>query len=386
MLRKYSSVKNDIKNILVFIVMMAILISRPSISVAAGGSLSVEVYKERLMHALDRVSRRTPDKARRHIEFGANLFIAHEVWIESVPQEALIKAVDAFKEAGVDRVDINPGLFPWIDNNQTTIAKYDAVIERIRKQNLKLNLNPQYSPTKHPMNSFSEWHAHAVTLYAELAKRYQPDTFVVIHEPSTMSSRLKKKVGISEWVSFVRQTAKIVRENSPKTRIGVGCLASEKEYFYAFLQLPEIEVFTLDIYSIRDLKIYNEMIRAAQAKGKSIYIEETWRPPYFQLGPNMTLDAISLQNVGNQKFEAIDSQWLRTMTAYAQANHLEAITPIWMFTFFKYVENDGDLDHPVYNRAVVDAILKDERTSTFFTLQKLIQNNQYLLRLPSTDP
>ena len=360
--------------------LMALLAARYTTGAHAQRDLSPDAYKKLLGEALDDVSRRTPVKARQRIEFGLNPFIAHEAWIRGTPQEALVKAVDAFKEAGVDRVDINPGLSPWLDSDQATIAKYDAAVARIKKHGLKLVLNPQYSPIKHKVGSFAEWQERAITLYAELARRYQPDIFVVAHEPSTMASRIGKKVGVSDWVAFVRQATKVVKGKSPKTHIGAGGLASERNYFNAFLGLPEVEVLTLDIYSILELRIYNQMIRAAQDKGKPVYIEETWRPPYYHPQPGMTAEVVSLKNVGNQEFEALDSQWLHTMTAYAQANHLEAITPVWMFALFKYVDGSGDLDDPAYNRAVVEAIMWGERTATFRTLQELVRENQRLRR------
>lgn len=346
----------------------------------AGKGLSRDNYKKRLGNALDEVSKRTPEESRRRIELGINLFIAHEAWIEGIPWDVLIKAVDAFKEAGVDRVDINPGQFPWLYREQSTMAKYDAAIEHIRRSGLKLMLNPQYSTVKHKVNSFAEWRERAVFLYAELARRYRPDTFVVLHEPSTMAYRMGEKVKVSEWINFIRETSKMVKENSPNTRIGAGGLASERKYFVAFLRLPEIEVLTLDIYGIRELKVYNRMIRAAMAAGKPVYIEETWRPPYFNPQPGLTSDAVSLKNIGNMEFQELDGRWLRVMTAYAQANRLEAITPVWMFTLFSYVDGSGDLNDPTYNRSVVEAILRDERTATFRTLQEIVLENKRLAR------
>lgn len=342
--------------------------------------LSPDVYKKLLGQALDEVSKRTPVEARRRIEFGLNLFIAHEAWIGGMSQEALIGTVDAFKEAGVDRVELNPGQFPWLDRDQVTIAKYDAAVARIRQHGLKLTLNPQYSTVKHKVDSFAEWRKRALILYAELARRYRPDTFVVVHEPSTMASRMGETVKVRDWVDFVRETAKVVKQHSPNTRIGAGGLASEREYFDAFVRLPEVEVLTLDIYGVRELKVYNRMIRAAQAARKPVYIEETWRPPYFQPQPGITPDKASLNNIGNQEFQALDSRWMRVMTAYAQANKLEAITPVWMFALFSYVNDSGDLDSPAYNRAVVEAILHGERTTTFHTLKELVRENQHLPR------
>ena len=146
------------------------------------------------------------------------------------------------------------------------------------------------------------------------------------------------------------------------------------------MRLPEVEVLTLDIYGIKDLKTCNQMIRAAKAAGKPVYIEETWRPPYFKPKPGMTPDAVSLKKIGNREFQELDSRWLRVMTAYAQANRLEAITPVWMFTLFSYVDGSGDLDDPTYNRSVVQAIMRGERTTTFRTLQQVIRENKHLRR------
>jgi hypothetical protein len=343
-------------------------------------SLRLDDYKELLGRALDEVSRRIPEQTHRRIEFGLNLFIAHEGWIEGMAQRVLVKAVDAFKEAGVDRVDINPGQYPWLDRHQDTIAKYDATIERIKQHKMKLILNPQYSSVKHKVNSYDEWRKRALIIYAELARRYQPHTLVVVHEPSTMAARMNQKVTVSDWVGFVRETAKAVKVNSPDTRIGAGGLASEREYFDAFVHLPEIEVLTLDIYGIRELKVYNRMIRAAQAAGKPVYIEETWRPPYVPPRAGMSPDTASLKNVGNREFQELDSRWLRVMTAYAQANRLEAITPVWMFALFSYIGGSGNLDDPTYNRAVAEAIMGGARTTTFRTLQELVRENSSLPR------
>jgi hypothetical protein len=195
-----------------------------------------------------------------------------------------------------------------------------------------------------------------------------------------MASRMGVKVKVSDWVGFAREAAKVVKDNSPGTRIGAGGLASERKYFDAFVRLPEVEVLTLDIYSVRELKVYNRMIRAAQAARKPVYIEETWRPPYFQPKPGMTPETASLKNVGNRDLQTLDSRWLRVMTAYAQVNGLEAITPIWMFVLFTYVRGNGDLDDTAYNRAVVEAIMHGERTTTFVTLQELVRENQHLRR------
>ena len=43
-----------------------------------------------------------------------------------------------------------------------------------------------------------------------------------------------------------------------------------RQYFEAFARMPEADALTLDIYGIKDLRTYIEMIRFARAKGKPV--------------------------------------------------------------------------------------------------------------------
>lgn len=355
-------------------------------SLLAGGAwaarekktLNALEYQRRLGAALDEVAARIPQAARRRIEFSVNLFLAHEVWVAAVPTEILQKSVDALKELGVDRVDMNLGLFPWLEQERSVMARYDATVDRIRSHGLKLILNPQYSAAKHKMASFDEWQGRAIKLYGELARRYRPHTFVVSHEPTTMSKRLGSRARARDWVNFTAEAAREVKRNSPETRIGAGGLSDEREYFDAFAAMPETEVLTVDIYGVNDLRVYNRMTQTAHAARKPIYIEETWRPPFYAPSAGMTLESVSMQNIGNREFEALDGRWLQVMTAYAQALRHEAITPFWMPALFSYVDGPGDMTDPAYNRAVIEAIARGERTETFRTMQTLIRENQKL--------
>lgn len=117
--------------------------------------LTPERYERLLNAALDRVMR-TAGEPRGPLIVATNLFLAHEAVVAAVPTDALTKAVDAFKEAGLGRVDINMGLFPWLDGDQATITKYDAVVDRIRRAGMQLAINPQYYPVKHRVSSIEE--------------------------------------------------------------------------------------------------------------------------------------------------------------------------------------------------------------------------------------
>ncbi len=336
-------------------------------------TISEAQYLESMNDALDDVLAQLRPKSKARVEFSANLFFAHEVMIEHVPLATLLKYVDALVEAGVHRIDINPGLFPWVDKDRETIAKYDALIAHIRKSGVKLVFNPQYSAVHHKIRGFEAWQAAVLPVYAELARRYQPDIFIVVHEPTTMAARMGVEVSPKDWKAFAQTATGVVKEHSPKTRCGAGGLFWEKNYFAAFLDLRALDVATLDIYNLRGLKTYNKMIKQARRHGKQVYIEETWRSPYFVHRPGMTLEAMSMTGVGKSTYTSLDIKWMETMTAYASAWNLEAVTPFWTPTFFKYVEAGGDAMDPEYLRQVMDAIDRGERTPTFHAFKELIQ-------------
>ncbi len=335
-------------------------------------TLTQDEFIARMDTALDDIYATASEQPQHPLQFGAWLFYAHEAVIEQVPLQTLLDYADALIETGVHRIDINPGLFPWTDGNQETIAKYDALIDHIRGAGVAIGLNPEYSPTYHPVASFRQWRAAALPVYAELARRYQPDVFVVVHEPTTMAARMGLLVGPRAWRDFARDAAWTVKRESPATRIGAGGLAWEKAYFDAFASLRIIDVMTLDIYTLDDLPTYNEMIRTARRAGKPVYIEETWRSTCYTPEPGMTLEEISAIGIGDPAFRDLDIKWLETLAAYAGAWGLESMTPSWTQTFFKYMDGAGGLD-PDYNREVAAAIGRGERTATFYAFQDLVR-------------
>jgi len=173
--------------------------------------LTRDQYMARMSQALDAVIKQASGEPQNPLAFGANLWFAHEAWIEGIPQDALDLYVDALREAGVHRIDMNVGLFPWLDQGtprgDQTIAKYDAIVQRIRSARVQLVLNPQYSPTYHALAGFEGWTQRALEVYEEVARRYQPEILIVVHEPTTMASRLGTRVSASEWADFARRAA-----------------------------------------------------------------------------------------------------------------------------------------------------------------------------------
>ena len=352
---------------------LVVVLAVASGNARAAGQISEEQYLAAMSQAMADIQKDLADKPKQPLEFSANLFYAHEAMIEHFPVQVLLKYADALIETGVQRVDINPGLYPWVSRNQASIEKYDALIAHLQRSGVKIAFNPQYSPHYHRVRSVREWQEKALPVYAELARRYQPDVFVVVHEPTTMAARMGSKSTPAEWREFARAAAQVVKRESPRTRIGAGGLYWEEAYFDALLTLDEIEVMTLDIYNLKGLPTYTAMIERARARGKPVYIEETWRSPYFRKRPGMSLEQISMTGVGNAAYTQLDIQWLDTIAAYASVVGLESITPFWTTTFFAYVDRGGDAVDPAYTRRVLNAIENGERTETFQAFRALVK-------------
>jgi hypothetical protein len=352
---------------------LSIFIVSSLITVLAGAQgLTKEQYRRAMEKALGEVGQRaTAAGGTSRVKVGANLFFAHEAFIEKMPTEVLLKAVDAFADAGIYRVDMNVGLWPWVDNDKSQIAKYDAAVDRVRSRGMQLALNPQYSPYKHKVANLKEYQEKVLPVLGDLAARYRPETMVVVHEPSTMNDRMRSKASPDEWRDFVRAAARLVKEKSPRTRVGAGALFQEAAYFNAFAGLPEVDVLTIDIYRIVGLKEAAEMARRAKEQGKVVYIEETWRPPYYSGRATGTLDQIASKSVGDRTFESLDIQWIQSMARFADALGMEAITPVWMQAFFKYEDGPGDALDPGYNKQVAEAIMRGERTKTYEAVRAL---------------
>jgi hypothetical protein len=153
-------------------------------------------------------------------------------------------------------------------------------------------------------------------------------------------------------------------------------LGTEMEFLRAFAVVPELDILTLDIYQLEHLPIFTEMTTIARQNGKRVYVEETWRPPFAVPGPGDTLDTLAVQGVGDQGFKVLDAKWLQAVTQYAGGLGLEAVTPFWTQTFFKYVpEGGGNALDPGYTLQVAEAIRNGERTETFFAFRSLIRRS-----------
>jgi uncharacterized protein (TIGR03437 family) len=311
------------------------------------------------------------------ILFGGNLVGAYGTRIANEDLSVVLDWVDGLKAAGVQRIEFNPSMATM--SHPGNVTKYDAIVRHIRELGLQLAINPEYEtgeddPT--PITNFAQFQAQALAEYQVLASRYQPDNFVIVHEPTTASARLGFTTTVSEWDNFILAAAPIVKAASPHTRVGAGCdynpqlntYQNEEMYFQNFVTLPVLDFMTMDIYSSAFDK-FSEWVQLAQSNGKGVYIEEVWTP--FDL-PNPLPpwngeppEDIAVIGPVDSDFAAMDANWLHGIALFASANHLESMTAFTTEAFFYYgTVATATPDNTTYKAADEQAIQQGQLSTT----------------------
>jgi len=311
------------------------------------------------------------------IVIGGNLVGAYGTKIANIDLSVVLDWVDGLKAAGVQRVEFNPSMATM--SHPGNVTKYDAIVRHIRELGLQLAINPEYEVGEvdpSPITTFAEFQMQALAEYQVLASRYQPDNFVIIHEPDTASARLGFATTITDWQNFILAAAPLIKAASPHTRVGAGCdynpalatYESEDSYFQSFVTMPVLDFMTMDIYSTAFDK-FAQWAQLAQANSKGVYIEEVWAPFDLPdpLGPwnGEPLADRALIGPVNSDFAAMDADWLQGMLLFASANHMEAITPFTTEAFFLYGPAGEDTpDNTVYQAADEQAIQQGQLSTT----------------------
>jgi uncharacterized protein (TIGR03437 family) len=313
------------------------------------------------------------------IIMGANLEYAHGLAIPTTDLASLLGYADGLKAAGAQRIEFNPGYLSLQD--PAVMAKYDALVQHIRQLGLMLAINVEYIQTQQPVTNFQQFQDAAVGGAAQIAARYQPDNFVIVHEPDTMAARMGIPTTVADWDAFIRAVAPLVRQSSPHTRLGAGCyygpstpqtatdVQQENAYFNDFATIPDLDFLTMDIYNDDTFSQYQQWAQLAQASGKGVYIEETWIPHYLANGIPSDWEAVGLDNIStvgptSADFASLFGPWIHAMALFASANGMESVTPFTTPAFFQYGTTGADApEENAYARQVVSAIANGQLTS-----------------------
>jgi uncharacterized protein (TIGR03437 family) len=294
---------------------------------------------------------------------GENMF-AYGSLVDHWTPQVETEYVDGLKAAGVQRVDFNPGV-TTIDD-PAAVANLDAMVHHTRQLGMMLAIHPEYLVGELSVNTFQDFTAAALVTYPQLAARYRPDNFVIVHEPTTQTARMGISGSVAEWDAFIRAVEPLIKAASPRTRVGAGdCTnCSETAYFPDFAAIPTctasnqaagcLDFLTMDLYNDSAADFAQDVAWAALAHstGKGVYMEETWAPHYLPAGINLGeyqgsptgLEGASLVGSCDQVFETLDQDWLSALAQFDIANGLESITPFTTQAFFLYVSAAAPLD------------------------------------------
>jgi uncharacterized protein (TIGR03437 family) len=313
--------------------------------------------------------------AKSPVIIGANLYLAHGAIVGGVSTQTLLDYVDGLKAAGAQRIDFNPGLTTL--NNSASEVKYDAVVQHIRELGLGLAINPEFNaPGDGIMTSFEQYQTMALAAYQQYAARYQPDRFVIVHEPTTMAGRMGLDTSVADWDGFVTALAAAIKSASPRTLVGAGDYFgarpnglgndTESAYYADFVANPALDFTTMDVYADDSASInqFVEWAQMAHANHKFVYIEETARPQFL---PNplpanwasQSNEQLAIYGSGYSAFAPLDAEWLQAMTVFASANELEAMTYFQTNTLFLYVTDStpGALDTKAVSTAYLTNLI-----------------------------
>ena len=233
------------------------------------------------------------------IVYGANIPYANGMVVGGATQDILLAYVDGLKAAGVQRVEFNPGLTSL--GNPTVESLYDAMVQHIHELGLELAINVEFSPGElGPKPAFQDFENAAMQSYPLLVARYQPDIFVIVHEPTTTTGNMQVPIS-QDWRSFILTMIPLLRVASPRTKLAVGAFqngvlpdlsAQEAAYFEDWasnipgcLGAPAdtgcLDFMTMDIYNDDTFPTYIQWASLAHANNKGVYIEELWAPHYL---------------------------------------------------------------------------------------------------------
>jgi uncharacterized protein (TIGR03437 family) len=335
-------------------------------------------YTTSFTSAVDSLIQQYPASPKSPVIIGANLYLANGDIVQGVDTQTLLDYVDGLKAAGAQRIDLNPAVDTV--NNAASSAKFDAIVQHIHQLGLELALNPIVGADESGL-SFQDFQTLAMQTYQVMAARYQPDRFVLVHEPSTQASRLGVQTTVADWTGFINALAPVVKAASPATLVGAGDYygarpngdgnSVEAAYYAAFVVNPVLDFTTMDVYTYDPASIaqFVSWAQMAHANKKIVYMEETARPQFlpatlpanWETTPDETM---AVYGSGYAAFAPLDALWLQAMTDFASANGMEAMTYFQTNTLFLYVTSGvTQATDPAFITELINAVPLGQTTT-----------------------
>ncbi len=328
--------------------------------------------------------------------FGGQNMFAYGSSLPKRTAQMEIDYVDGLKAVGVQRVEFNPGVLSISDVSSVAVENMDATVRRVRQLGLMLAINPEYQANDTSITTFDELMTTAMQTYPALAARYQPDNFVIVHEPTTQTARMGITATPAQWVAFVEAIEPLIKAASPHTRVGAGDCSNcgEEAYFSAFVAIPTctasnltsgcLDFMTMDLYADNPSDFTEDQgwAQAAHASNKGVYMEETFAPHYLPAGSSAGeyqgsftgAEGATLIGSCDIIFEQLDQDWLSGMSLFDSSMGLESMTNFTTQVFFYYASGPPDQSSSqVYLSEMGTAMEQGQLTGMAATYTSLIQ-------------
>lgn len=277
------------------------------------------------------------------VDMHAANFLAHEVLVASVPLATQLKVIDGLAAAGVTRINIPMGQMPFRfpGSSPGILSIYDAIVTRIRTYpSIEFGMWITYGELYYEVANLAAWTTEATAMLEYIINRYDPDIVSIVHEPTTVSSRMGETPTVPAWTTYLTDVAAAcVVAGAPK--ISASFIAgTETAYFNAAAAIGDFTDLGMDIYTITSLSSATQMAETGLAATKVLSIDETWRPQFAPVSSG-SLDGDAIQFIGHPPFESLDVKWVRAMNKFADANGIDGICPIWTQCMFGYGDHSS---------------------------------------------
>ncbi|HXM45662.1 MAG TPA: hypothetical protein VN924_30775 [Bryobacteraceae bacterium] len=320
---------------------------------------------------------------------------------------------DGLISMGVDRININIWIEPYVNGDSTTQGYYTNLVNYIHSQTCnghtcEVELDPadlnltELSPTCSvtTMNQYQTClttTSAMITMATNAGYAQQPDYFTIVHECSTQNSRFGwNGVGqgtASDWRNFVDLYAGQLSTNGYTGKVGAGgCLYWEDDNTVVGGNIvpnfcgdslngdANLSYITYDVYNAQSISgpatypvnmltrtsgtnlgaNYAAEIAATFAAGKTdVRIEESQSPPfvypvgatdYAEIEPNTTVPGYRGCGWNDWNTYGLDRQWLDMIFKFASAQKMTSAAIFYTFPFFAYTSDPTDPDKDACNR------------------------------------
>jgi hypothetical protein len=391
--------------LIALVALAPIAIGTEAASVANGAPVPSEVPAEyralygELASRLSAFERRLGNPARRKVIAATNLLTANSHAGPALLREDWrrynLLYLDRLQALGANGVTVTisyPLLTPAFGDPEPYLSFYTALASEVRRRGMKLLVEhnvllPGY--TLVPVRAYYaqvDWQRFTKERYAEVLRIVQhvrPDYLSLVLEPQTHAIALGKKIGVDDWVRYVKRVVAGVAKKAPErsTLLGAGCGSwDDPRYISRFAKIKGLDYVDVHLYPLsngytdylqRTLDWTDEIRRLDPAK--KIVISEAWlfKAQARELGGDPT-DARMFARDVYSFWEPLDAQYMRVLAKMAYAKGFELVAPFWSRYFFAYLPHGAPAlqtlaPHALMrqaNQAAFAALLADQTTAT----------------------